>query len=145
MKDENKDTQIYRMLIKEDKGVGEANGILSRLLRIIMWHRSVTPMRYNSLMQRWLGRQKDVVTDIVSERGNMNKEMYRANMSWNSFLKCLLFHRAKSIKFKVEVEWEDTPGQTEEYSLFVPNPEDFVTRRRRSKTAKHTETDTDEE
>lgn len=127
---EGKDTQIQGMLRAEDKGISEASGILSRMLRIIMWERDTTPLSYSVLMRKWLEQLTDV-NDVISERGNMNKEMYKPNMTFHSFIKALVFHRVKRFKIIIEAEWLDDNSVTVT-EVDVPNPSDFIVRRNRT-------------
>lgn len=124
-------TLIGNMLRRDDKGISEAEGILSRLLRIIMFDKDITMMRYSSLMKRWL--ESDVHTkDRLFERGNLNKEIYKPNMTLNGFIKALVFLRVRWFTITIKIGWEDADEPTE-HSVTITDPNSFVVRKDRSR------------
>lgn len=132
MRKDRVDSKIYRLLRSDDKGIEEATGILSCLVRIIMIDRDINGMRYSALMRKWLAKNANHVTDLLSERENMNKDIYKPNMTWNSFLKVLSFFRVKGFRITVQLKWHNDDAS--EHYLDVPNIEDFISRRKRTKS-----------
>lgn len=134
------DTLVNDMLRRDDKGIGEARGILSVFFRIIMCNKEINPMRYASLMTKWLNAQQvhnteNRLEDRLSDRGNMNKDIYRPNMTWNSFLKALVFLRIKWFKITIEAAWKDSPEITH-HTITIADPEAFIVRKERKRSRK---------
>lgn len=112
---------LSRILNDPRKEIQLARNPLARLYRKILMDLQIKPDTMNDNMLRWLDDPHNGIPNNgatrSSERGNLIKEMTRANMTWRVFMKCIRFLRPLNIKLTVELEW---PGHRKtQHELFV--------------------------
>lgn len=89
-------------------------GALSKLWRIMVRDRNISPYRFGLMMERFLNDPKNRYPNNPKERmnnrGNLNKELSNPAMSWKVFCrKALRFLDLKEIRITVEaVNHDDT-------------------------------------
>jgi hypothetical protein len=117
------------LLDHDDELDGLAVGILSRLFRKVLSELQITPMVWNKMMYTYLYDPRNRVPrhsrGRSSTRGNLNKELRKANMTWNNFEKGLRFLNPLSATFTVEIKWRS--GKESKHSFAIgqePGPED---------------------
>lgn len=104
-KHHNADLTLTQILRHDTKEHTKARGILSRLLRVLMWDWGIDPTVYKLLMDQWLNNAHNGVyqnsKDRATARGNINKEFARTNISWSIFMKALRFHRVWRVDIRI--------------------------------------------
>lgn len=104
-----------RLLNLPDRGITRthgANGVLSRLFRIMWRDLGIDIPRGNSLMTNYIMDPRNGIPrnkkDQAVQRGNLTKEFIKEQMTWKVFLKGMRFLQLKKIKFTVEAtHWND--------------------------------------
>lgn len=122
--------KLIRMLMSQDKHMSNThgpNGVLSRLFRQILIDLNVGPQRYGTLMRDYITDQRNLIPankrDQTSERGNINKEFYRSQMTWRVFMKGLRFLQFTKVRFIIQAT--HTNGTVTEHATVI----DLGTRR----------------
>ena len=101
--------ELKNILSDEDKKVGEARGVLSRIFRKVLGDLNVTPAKWNSLMNAYLTNPRNRVPrnsrGRSSVRGNLNKELRKEDMTWSNFEKGIRFLNPVRASFVIKLEW----------------------------------------
>lgn len=99
---------IRQILSAPDKGASKTygiNGVLARLFRTMLKDLGVDGARWGSLMSDYLTDPRNAVPenkrDKTSARGNINKELFRPQMTWKVFFKGLRF--LKIAEFEIQI------------------------------------------
>jgi hypothetical protein len=110
MSEENeKNKNIYSLLNSSDKKENEARNVLSKLFRRICRECNILPSRYDMLMKKYLDDPRNKIPKEgkkrSSDRNNLNKELARDDMTYNTFLKALRLLAPERVKLTVSLEW----------------------------------------
>ena len=112
-------------LDQDDRLEGAAVGILSRLFRKILSDLNITPLVWNKMMNAYLDDPRNRVPrhsrGRSSTRGNVNKELRKANMTWNNFEKGMRFLNPISSKFSVDLTWRSGKQSSHTLSMGEDN------------------------
>lgn len=100
---------LNTILNSDDKQIGTARNVLSRLWRRILFAQGINPLLWEKMMVRYLN---DPLHNIPptgnrrsSARGNLQKELSRPSMTWKVFQKAMRFLNPKRVRFMVEITW----------------------------------------
>lgn len=103
--------EISKLLNSQDKGASEATGVLSKLFRRILFDIGMRPMTWDRKMEEYLNSPRNGGSrnsrKRSSDRGNLNKELRKADMTWANFLKGIAFLNPIKIRFEVHCTWEN--------------------------------------
>ncbi|QVD49402.1 hypothetical protein LUCX_332 [Xanthomonas phage vB_XciM_LucasX] len=98
-------------LNEANKGVDKARGVLAVLFRQLLAVRGIDPWRWDMLIRDYLADPRNGIPnnsrDRSSARGNLNKELFRPDMTWRVFLKAMNFLNLVRVSFTVKVQWND--------------------------------------
>lgn len=115
---------LANMLDDPNKKVTEtygSNGMLSRLFRIILKDRDIGGYRFAILMNQFLSDPKNNIPnnklDQTSNRGNLNKEFQKGQMTWKVFCKGMRFLQIVRFRLILEADWRT--GETTSHNLAV--------------------------
>lgn len=130
MSKDPKETQRYkiqRLLTSPDKRVGEASNVLSRLYRIVLAELNIGVERYHKLVSTWLNDPTSGIGKCPSKRssarGNLNKEILRADMSPNVFLKALRVINVEEVEITVSLRTKGSKTFTQHCIMIENLPE----------------------
>jgi hypothetical protein len=86
------------------------NGILARLFRTMLRDLKIGGYKFSLLMNQFLSDPRNNIPnnkkDQTSNRGNLNKEFQKGQMTWKVFFKALRLMRIARFKLILEVERE---------------------------------------
>lgn len=120
----NNPPDIQGMLSAHDKRVREATGLLSRLYRLALMELSITPYRWNFLLDKRLERfakENEVTHDMISnERSNLRKGLNEPDMTYPMFCRGIDFLDAVETHFYVTLTWENAEGVLQTVHKSVP-------------------------
>lgn len=109
---------LQRVLLAEDKCMGEAHNVLSYLWRQLL-QTAMPPseaiVRWDNLMRRYVQRIKSdpylppeiIPENISSAKGNLRKELISPKMTWLNFAKGLYFLNVYQVILRVDCYWRD--------------------------------------
>lgn len=107
-------TKLQRMLNAPDKEMGKtygANGVLSRLFRVMLADLNIGGIRFGALLQDYIMDSTHGVPnnkkDQTSIRGNLTKEFSRVQMTWKVFCKALRFLQLVKADFYIHAHHAD--------------------------------------
>lgn len=112
-------TDINTLLASHDKRYKEASGILSRLYRIILMQRQITPYKWNMLLTNYLDHLTELHNlsqdKITNERNNLRKGLNDPDMTFGMLTRGLAILNPKAMEFEVELLFADesNPEQIE--------------------------------
>lgn len=119
---------LHRILLAEDKCIGESSNVLTFLWRQIL--QSALPpgdaiTRWESLMRSYVHRIQDteaIPTDVVpknpsSVKGNLRKELLSPHMTWLNFVKGMYFLNLHGVYLRVVCYWRD--GSSSNHTMTV--------------------------
>lgn len=99
------------ILERDDKGVSRATGILSSIFRKTLGELGVNATTWNKLMLNYLSDKRNRIPNNSrarsSTRGNLNKELSKANMTWRNFEKGIRFLNPLEAVFTVRLSWRN--------------------------------------
>ena len=106
---------IKDILSDSNKKITEAENILSRLFRTMLYDLSIGNRIFDNLVKRYLydpnSGIKDDPTSRNNHRGNLMKELAAADMTWRVFMKALRVIGVEEFEIVVNVKRKDT-GKT---------------------------------
>lgn len=115
----SKEHRNISMLDDANKRVSEARGALSAMFRTILLKRNIDHYAWGQLMNAYLDDPANGIRnnsrDRSSGRGNLNKELNGAAMTWRVFRKGIDFIRPDIADMTMRLEWPD--GETTEVTL----------------------------
>jgi hypothetical protein len=116
----NSNVTLKQILEHDTKEVSKAKGVLSRLLRVLMFEWGINPKAYNSYMTKWLTNPANGVYKDSNERstvrGNINKEFARPNISWSVIMKAFRFFAVWRVDLRI-ICWK-ADGKDPSYHKF---------------------------
>jgi len=104
--------ELKRLLIADDKLIGETRDPLAALFRQILIDGKVTLIDFDRYVNKYIDDPKNGIKDKdnpkvrCTERGNIIQEILRPNMTWKVFAKNLRILPIVRGKFIIELEWE---------------------------------------
>jgi len=105
MATDSSDKKITKLLESRTKGTEFSAGMLSKLWRVILRDRDVSPSLWTRLMTNYLNDPKNNIPSEgkkrSSDRNNLNKELARPDMSWNVFYKGIMLLAPMRIKVDI--------------------------------------------
>jgi len=115
MNKSNDKTTQFDLKIK----TGSSDSILASIFRDILFNTGVTPMRFNTLIEKYIVRAKIPrdIRKLSSVRGNLKKELLKSTMTWKVFIRGLLFLNIK--KMEISVKLHDATGRVSIHSKVV--------------------------
>lgn len=125
-KDENLTPE--EILAQYDKGIGRTTGVLAKLWRLILSDLKIGPMAYEQLMQKYLRRKRNTTTTPtkrISDKGNINKNVFKDNITLDLFLKAMDVIGVTNIKFTVEIEREGHEKKSS-HSITISGVSNFI-------------------
>ena len=92
-----------------DKGVDQAKHPLASLLRIVLRDLRINPYRWAQLMDNYLSDPRNGIPqtpkDRSSERGNLNKELRKPKITFNTLMKGLRLLNPVSVRLELHLRW----------------------------------------
>lgn len=118
---------INLMLASHDKRIREASGILSRLYRLVLLERNITPYKWNMLLTSYLDRmaeQPGMSQDtITNERNNLRKGLSEPNMTFGMLTRGLAILNPRRMIFEVELAFEGDVTLKSNLDMLSPEKE----------------------
>lgn len=114
--------ELHRIVTKDDKGIGEANGTLAQLYRRILYDLGVDAVTLEQQLNRWVrdphSHVEKTVKKITQARGNYIKKMIEPSMTWKSFADLVMMLYPNYIRLTVDLGWDgvDENGKPRETS-----------------------------
>lgn len=108
----------YKEILEDPKqSINETTHTLARLWRVILNDAGVQPHIWDWLMREYLNNphysQARTSKDRSSERGNLNRELSKPELTWNTFMKGLALLNPVRVKFIVEITWKEGEQPTQ--------------------------------
>lgn len=120
-------TRINHLFDYDDRKVGSATGILSRLWRIMLAELNINNDNYPMLMTKYLDKRLKAgnrnVRALNTLRGNLNRQLAMPNMSFNVFLRALRVLRVDWLKIDITI---GRGGKKTMHSIEVTDFEGFM-------------------
>lgn len=117
---------VEDLLESQDKGCSEAQGILSRLFRLMLLDFNVNVFKWNRLMNNYLNDPRNRVPRTPkarsSTRGNLSKELRKPKMTWSNFEKGIKFLNPLKAEFTVKLTWRT--GKVTTHSFVIHGNEE---------------------
>ena len=102
-------TELQRLYSRNDRGLSEAKGMLTRLHRKILIDLRLDAPRVSADLERWLSDPSSNIPQTpkhrTQARGNYIKKMIEPSMSWRSFMDMVQMLYPKKIRFRIEFDW----------------------------------------
>lgn len=102
-------TELQRLYSRNDRGLSEAKGMLTRLHRKILIDLRLDAARVTADLERWLSDPSSNIPQTpkhrTQARGNYIKKMIEPSMSWRSFMDMMQMLYPKKIRFRIEFDW----------------------------------------
>lgn len=108
----------YKEMLDDPKrSINETTHTLARLWRVILSDTKVQPHTWDWLMREYLRNphfsQARTSKDRSSERGNLNRELSRPELTWNTFMKGMDLLHPYSVRFIAEITWREGTEPTQ--------------------------------
>lgn len=120
-------TRISHLFDYDDRRVGSATGILSRIWRIMLAELNINNDNYPMLMTRYLDKRlkpgNKNVRAVNTLRGNLNRQLAMPNMSFNVFLRALRVLRVDWLRIDITI---GRGGKKTQHSIEVTDFEVFM-------------------
>ncbi len=76
----------------QDIRTGTSDSVLASMFKTILMDLGITAMRFDQLIDRYMVNALiSNIKEVSSQRGNLKKELLKAQMSWKVFIKGLVF------------------------------------------------------
>lgn len=122
---------LNSILGSDDRGVGSARNVLSRLWRRILWEQGINSLLWNRMMTRYLNCPLHDIPATgnrrSSARGNLQKELSRDIMTWKVFQKAMRFLGPRRVTYIVKIWWWSgkTTHHSESVDLTMLEPDEM--------------------
>ena len=102
---------MHVLLNDLESGINSANGVLSRLWRMVLHDRNMTGHEWERLLQLWMAKTKDILggdsNSLTNAKGNYSKTLAAPRMTWKLWMNGLQILNAdnkyKRIRFEVHL------------------------------------------
>ena len=96
---------LQNLLASPSRMIGDSENVLTYLFRSVLLSRGITMFLWNKRLRAYFNREPD--RDPNNDRGNLNKQLTSAKLSWAAFKKAIDFLRPRTAHLTFIVFWKD--------------------------------------
>jgi hypothetical protein len=110
MNEPKKPKNMHTVIDEVRAGINSANGILSRLWRLLLSRKQITAHKWERLFKRWIELNKPLMdeTALRSKKGGLPKALAKDHMTWKVFIQGLQvlnsYNEYSFIRFEIHLK-----------------------------------------